>query len=231
MEKDYFKDRPEECRKKSFLNTGNEAFICLKSMQKTANTLSDLTRITITEHLTNQEYHPRGCKLKGYCYERDLFGNIKYNNGLLLNSVVGRCTYPIIDNKVITSLGSQIIVFNNKLELVLPDKIGLDLYNLVVVFNYNEIILDCLINPYQFLTKEKLSKEISSLNLYSSYFTGEYIILNKENYQIAIKPFCYKINGTDINYNSFSEYITAQYLSKKFKISLTPIEWYGIRNF
>lgn len=231
MEKDYFKDRPEECRIKNSLKIGSEAFICLKSMQKTAKELSDLTRITISEHLTNQDYHPMGCKLKGYNYERDCFGNLKYNNGLIVNTVVGRCTYPIIYNNALTSSGNKAIVFSdNKLILRSPDKINCDLYNLVIVFTFNEIELECLVNPYNYIPINELKKELSLFDLSSVDFSGEYVILNQiNNYQIAVKPFNYKINNEEVSYEYFSNYIYTKYLSSKEKIILIPKEWYGIK--
>ena len=63
MEKDHFLDRTPEACILSEVHIGDEAIICEKHMQKTAETLEDLTYGTIVQILTKHD-HPRGIKVK-----------------------------------------------------------------------------------------------------------------------------------------------------------------------
>lgn len=90
MEKDYFKDRPNESRCFSAVKLGDEAYICLKKMQPYAKKIEDLTLVTICRKLT-RENHPRGIKVEGMD-----------NNG---NLVVGRIVYLVYNGKLLTKYG------------------------------------------------------------------------------------------------------------------------------
>ena len=90
MEKDYFLDRPSECRQFLSIKEGSTVLICLKKNQKTAKSINDLTECIVCRHLTRQD-HPRGCKIEGLTKDGEL--------------VVGRVTYLVIDDKILTKDG------------------------------------------------------------------------------------------------------------------------------
>jgi len=63
MEKDHFKDRtPDACIWES-VHIGDEAIICEKHMQRTAEKMDDLTYGIVVQKLTRHD-HPRGIKVK-----------------------------------------------------------------------------------------------------------------------------------------------------------------------
>lgn len=63
MEKDHFKDRPIESTQINKVKIGTEVLICEKAMQKTAETIDDLTLGTVCRILTRKD-HPRGIKVE-----------------------------------------------------------------------------------------------------------------------------------------------------------------------
>lgn len=92
MEKDYFLDRPDESKYFDNIHIGDFVYICEKDMQKTAQSIKDLSLIIVTQHLTSQKFHPRGQKVKGTDYQTGI-------------EKVGRVVYLNIDGKVLTKYG------------------------------------------------------------------------------------------------------------------------------
>lgn len=90
MEKDYFKDRPIEVTQVDKIKVGMEVYICIKAMQPIAETLDDLSRGVVTKVLTRHS-HDRGIKVE-----------IRQDNGI---HMVGRCTYIVSNNKLLTKNG------------------------------------------------------------------------------------------------------------------------------
>lgn len=225
MEKDYFRDRPNMCRERDSLKIGQEAFICLKAMQPIAKDMDDLTRITITSHLTSQKYHPRGCKLQGTAYQRDLEGNILYNNGFEITNVVGRCTYPMTDkNEILTQSGpKKLMVKDGKLTAETPQK---DTFNLAVSFGKGNAFVDCIINPYKIETIKNLEKSLNGFDFQSVLFNGEYVFLKKtDGGKIAIKPFSFELSGKKVDELSFLSNIE---IPSKDGLVLKADSWYGV---
>ena len=230
MEKDYFKDRPEECQLRSYFLTGNEAFICLKSAQKTAIKLSDLTRIEITGLLTSQSKHPRGIKLRGTAFERDLFGNISVNQELvpIQSEAVGRCTYPMCDGNVLTSSGLKSIVFSeeNGLFLASAEQIG-ERYNLSVVFETQTMQFECVFNPYCYYSTDELPAIVDLVQLENALTDGRFLYTYYNSMPIAapIRGISFRFShissvnaAFEIENPNFSRFIKAE-----------PISYCGIR--
>lgn len=92
MEKDHFLDRHPLVNNHNSVLPGDEVFICLKNMQPYAKELQDLTKITVTNYLTSQDYHPRGQKVKGY---ETIWDEEKQE--YIQEEQVGRITYKIIN--------------------------------------------------------------------------------------------------------------------------------------
>ena len=65
MEKDHFKDRTADCRRRSMIHPGDCVFICTKNRQRDAKDIQDLNLIKVLRNLTRQEDHPRGQKVQG----------------------------------------------------------------------------------------------------------------------------------------------------------------------
>ena len=186
MEKDHFMDRPPQCQERKFFAVGNEAFICLKAAQKTAKALSDLTRIKIDGILTPQANHPRGIKLKGTAFQRDLYGNILVGSDLfpIKSEAIGRCTYPFWGEKVLTKDGKMNILYSNGLRLVETPQIG-DRYNISILFESSLIKFGCIINPYCYYKEREISSIISSINFKNTFIDGTYCYISINNSIIA----------------------------------------------
>lgn len=186
MEKDYFMDRPPQCQERKFFSVGNEAFICLKSVQKTAKVLSDLTRIKIDGILTPQDNHPRGIKLKGTAFQRDLYGNILVNSDLfpIKSEAIGRCTYPFLNGKVLTKDNKMNILYSGGLRLVETSQIG-DRYNISISFESSLIKFGCIINPYCYYKKCEIPSIINSIDFKNTFIDGTYCYISINNSIIA----------------------------------------------
>ena len=95
MEKEHFKDRPEQSRKlisiEYCMKYKIPVLICIKPMQPSAKDLSDLTMGYITKILTKHD-HPRGIK----CIVS------QPSNGLLFT---GRVVYIVKDGWILTDDG------------------------------------------------------------------------------------------------------------------------------
>jgi len=214
MEKDYFQDRPIQCTQRDYINIGDEAIICLKAAQKYANELSDLTRITVSAHLTSHQEHPRGIKLKGTTLKRDIRGNILSTNemSIPLGEAVGRCTYPIKSGLVITKNGSMTIAnIGNKLQLINPVKE--DLYAAAIIFQGGNFTVDAKVNPYIYVRKSEILDSISNISLDFAVTNGRHVFV-RDNFGQMLALEIRDIKG------EFSE--TEQVL---------PIECYGTRPF
>ncbi|MCH3963650.1 MAG: YwbE family protein [Clostridium sp.] len=86
MEKDYFKDRSNECKLVNSINIGDTVYICEKSMQRSASKIEDLTFGVVVRKLTKHD-HPRGIKVE-----------IKSNDGRVS---IGRVVYLVRNGKII----------------------------------------------------------------------------------------------------------------------------------
>lgn len=230
MEKDYFTDRPKECQQRVCFLIGNEAFICLKAAQKIAVKLSDLTRIKITGILTSQTNHPRGIKLRGMTFERDLLGNITADQELLpiRSEAVGRCTYPIINNKVLTVSGLKSIVFSDKdgLSLLPSEEIG-DKYNLSVTFKTRFMQFECVLNPYCYYSVDKLSCVIKHFQLEDSVTDGKFLYTYYNSVPIAV-PVC-NVLFSSPRISSISAVFEAENPDFSRFIDAVPVSYCGVR--
>ncbi len=176
MEKDYFLDRPVECQQRSSIKKATEAFICRKSAQKTATILGDLTRINITTILTPGDTHPRGIKLKGYVVPRDCYGNIVISDdgSIVVKEAVGRCTYPIINRKVLTLNGYRDIAYIDD-NLTLIDVVQEDLYSIVAVFKGDRFSVEALTSPYCYEEEKNLHKILSTVDFTNAFAKNRYV--------------------------------------------------------
>lgn len=179
-------DRPPQCQERKFFSVGNEAFICLKAAQKTAKVLSDLTRIEIDSILTPQDNHPRGIKLKGTAFQRDLYGNILVDSDLfpIKSEAIGRCTYPFLGEKVLTKDGKMNILYLDGLRLVETSQIG-DRYNISISFESSLIKFNCIINPYCYYEEKEISSVISNIDFSDVLIDGIYCFISINNSIIA----------------------------------------------
>lgn len=99
MEKEYFKDRPDERTKVSIIKPGIYVIICLKDAQKYAKKLEHLTYGKVKKVLTHHD-HPRGIKV------------------MLESGEVGRVTYIIKDGLIVTNpkieIAQDVAEYNRK---------------------------------------------------------------------------------------------------------------------
>lgn len=213
MEKDYFKDRPVESTHRKFLYNGDEAIICLKAAQKYASDLKHLTRITITEHLTSQDIHPRGIKFRGYCYSRDDYGNLLVEDyRLIKEEVVGRCVYPIKNDLVLTKDGYKAMAFENNVLLLKSVCDDVNNMQCVMEFGIKNYSVSSIISPYNYVSEDNLESSLCGLNMMTAVTDGKYVFIQKNDGTVIANM----ILETDFPY--FDGEL----------IRLTPLSYYGL---
>lgn len=210
MEKDYFLDRHPIVNSHDKIKPGDEVFICLKNMQPYAKELQDLTRITVSNYLTSQEYHPRGQKVKGI---EKIWDNkekeYKYEER------VGRMTYKIFDKRaVLTKDGFKYIVEKGKkLELKTFEEIR-DWFNLCLVFSYANFTFKTVFNPNKYFKNiEEASEFIKTINITNIKLLQDKIIyfINEKEYEDKDYKVFYKNNPINLSPTDFFEIFSNQY--------------------
>ena len=211
MEKDHFLDRHPLVNEHDAILPGDEVFICLKNMQQYAKELQDLTKITVSNYLTSQEYHPRGQKVKGFEKIWDE-KNLEY----VQEERVGRITYKIINGNVVpTKEGYKYIKkYNkNKLKLVKYEEIK-DSFLLVLVFKFNDFKFKIIIDDWKYFDSiEEVQEYIKKQKITSPKLFMDKISLIQNN-----RP--EDFNKIDIYYNN-----------KRLKISLVELFEYLINTY
>lgn len=210
MEKDYFLDRHPIVNSHDKVKPGDEVFICLKNMQPYAKELHDLTRITVSNYLTSQEYHPRGQKVKGI--EKiwdDKEKEYKYEER------VGRMTYKIFDGRaVLTKEGFKYIVEEGKkLELRKFEEIR-NWFNLCLIFSYADFSFKVIFNPNKyFKTIEEASEFIKSIKIINIKLSQDKItyFLNGREYEDKNYKIFYKDSLLNMTPIDFFEIFSNQY--------------------
>lgn len=162
MEKDYFLDRHPQNQDRSKINRGDKVFICLKSAQKYAKVLDDLTLITVTANLTSQSIHPRGQKVKG-------IENIITDNGKEEQiERVGRVVYKLEDDcRVLTKEGLKYIYEyyeNDQKHIKLVSYENLKgLFSLFVLLRLDKFTFEFPIAPWIYFKEKDIQNYVNKL--------------------------------------------------------------------
>ncbi len=211
MEKNHFLDRHPIVNEHGTVFAGDEVFICLKNMQPYAKELQDLTKITVSNYLTSQGYHPRGQKVKGIETIWD-----EEKKQYINEERVGRITYKIINGNIVpTKEGFKYIqkYGKNKLRLAKFEEIK-DKYVLILVFRFDNFTLKTVFDNWlYFNTIEEIKQFIENQNILNpTLYSDRITILNKQ------KP---------LEFKNIKIYYKNRYLDKP----LTELFEYLIRNY
>lgn len=216
MEKDHFLDRHPLVNEHGTIFSGDEVFICLKNMQPYAKELQDLTKITVSNYLTSQGYHPRGQKVKGMETIWDE-KNKKYTQ----EERVGRITYKIINGNIVpTTEGYKYIekYGNNKLKLSTFKEIK-NKFVLILVLRFDNFTLKVILDKWLYFDNiESIQNFINKQNIENpKLFMDRITLINNE------RPFEFK--DIDIYYkNKFlNQPVTElfEYLLRNYEASNT----------
>lgn len=202
MEKDYFKDRPEEIKYNKNLYKGRNVFICLKKMQPYAKEISDLTLTRITANLTSQYFHPRGQKIKGEKIDTDIYGNKLYKDEF--EEVVGRCTYIVDDNgwSIDTLEGKKFLIYNSKKSKLdmLPYSLLKNYMKIFLVLKARNVSFKVPICRYTYFDDiEKLESFVSKLVIDNAKLSGDIIYMELNGTLIFENDFLMMINNKVCN--------------------------------
>lgn len=215
MEKDYFKDRPEEIKYNKNLYKGRNVFICLKKMQPYAKEIADLTLTKITANLTSQQFHPRGQKIKGERIDTDIYGNKLYKEEY--EEVVGRCTYIVDDNgwSLDTLEGKKFLIYNNqkkKLDM-LPYELLKGYMKIYVILSAGDILFKIPICRYIYFKEiNKVESFIENLKIENAVLSGNLITMRLNGVHIFEDDIVMMIN----NKVSQNKDVAYEYLCNKF---------------
>ncbi len=210
MEKDHFLDRHPIVNEHDKVLPGDEVFICLKNMQPYAKELQDLTRITVSNYLTSQTYHPRGQKVKGIEKIWD-----KENKEYIYEERVGRMTYKIFDGRAVLTKDGFKYIFKDgeKLKLKLFDEIK-SFYNLYLVFAYEDFIFKVGFDHSVFLKdSEEAGFLISTFNITNAKLFSDKIVYfnNEQEFNSSDFEIYYRNKPLEISKNEFFDIFSNQY--------------------
>ena len=213
MEKDHFLDRPSLVNEHDSILPGDEVFICLKNMQPYAKELQDLTKITVTNYLTSQPYHPRGQKVKGYekIWNEELQ---EYEQ----EERVGRITYKIVNGNVVPTKEGNKYIYRygkNKLKLVKFEEIK-DKYILNLVLSFKDFKFKLVLDKWIYFDSiEEAEKYIKKQNISECKLTQDKIFIKSNNIPEEFNDVNIYIKNkiVDAEIEDIFEYFTTHYES------------------